>query len=65
MANKLHIARLLIVFSLLFISRLSFPQFPEPIFEHLTIADGLPENSVKCILQDHLGYMWFGTQNGL
>jgi ligand-binding sensor domain-containing protein len=20
---------------------------------------------VRCILQDHLGYMWFGTQNGL
>jgi signal transduction histidine kinase/ligand-binding sensor domain-containing protein/DNA-binding response OmpR family regulator len=39
--------------------------FPEPIFEHLTIADGLPENSVRVILQDHLGYMWFGTQNGL
>ena len=39
--------------------------WPEPIFEHLTIADGLPENSVRCMLQDHLGYMWFGTQNGL
>ena len=65
MANKLLIVRLVIVFSLLFISKLTFPQFPEPIFEHLTIADGLPENSVRCILQDHLGYMWFGTQNGL
>ncbi len=40
-------------------------KFPEPIFEHITIEDGLPENSVRCILQDHLGYMWFGTQNGL
>ncbi|MCW8805648.1 MAG: triple tyrosine motif-containing protein, partial [Ignavibacteriaceae bacterium] len=39
--------------------------WPEPVFEHLTIGDGLPENSVRCILQDHLGYMWFGTQNGL
>ena len=39
--------------------------WPEPVFEHLTIAEGLPENSVRCILQDHLGYMWFGTQNGL
>jgi len=39
--------------------------WPEPVFEHLTIADGLPENSVRCMLQDHLGYMWFGTQNGL
>ena len=40
-------------------------KWPEPVFEHLTIADGLPENSVRCILQDHIGYMWFGTQNGL
>jgi signal transduction histidine kinase/ligand-binding sensor domain-containing protein/DNA-binding response OmpR family regulator len=39
--------------------------WPELVFEHLTIADGLPENSVRCILQDHLGYMWFGTQGGL
>ena len=39
--------------------------WPEPVFEHFTVAEGLPENSVRCILQDHLGYMWFGTQNGL
>lgn len=39
--------------------------WPEPVFEHITLADGLPENSVQCIFQDHLGYMWFGTQNGL
>ena len=39
--------------------------WPEPVFEHFTIADGLPENSVRCMLQDHLGYLWFGTQNGL
>jgi len=40
-------------------------RFPEPIFEHLTINDGLPENSVLCILQDHLGYLWLGTLSGL
>jgi signal transduction histidine kinase/ligand-binding sensor domain-containing protein len=41
-------------------------QTPDRIrFEHLTVADGLPENSVTCILQDHLGFMWMGTQNGL
>jgi len=39
--------------------------FPEPKFEHLTINDGLPENSVLCILQDHLGYLWLGTLSGL
>jgi signal transduction histidine kinase/ligand-binding sensor domain-containing protein/DNA-binding response OmpR family regulator len=40
-------------------------QFPEPKFEHITIEDGLPENSIKCILQDHFGYLWLGTQSGL
>src|ERR1700734_2833870 len=34
-------------------------------FEHLTVTDGLPENSVLSILQDHLGFIWLGTQNGL
>jgi ligand-binding sensor domain-containing protein len=39
---------------------------PQPIqFERLTAADGLPENSVYSILQDHLGFMWFGTLSGL
>ncbi|QQS35011.1 MAG: response regulator [Ignavibacteriales bacterium] len=39
--------------------------WPDPIFEHFTLADGLPENSVLEIMQDHLGYMWFGTQGVL
>ena len=39
----------------------SFPQIKEPRFEHLTVKDGLPENRITTILQDHLGYMWFGT----
>ena len=38
---------------------------PHIRFEHLTDADGLPENSVTDMLQDHLGFMWLGTQNGL
>lgn len=39
--------------------------WPDPIFEHFTLADGLPENSVLTIFQDHLGYLWIGTQVGL
>ena len=65
MVNKVHIVCLLIVFSFLFISKLSFPQYDEVKFEHITVEDGLPENSVTRILQDHLGFLWFGTQNGL
>ncbi len=34
-------------------------------FEHLTVNDGLPENSVRSILQDRHGFLWFGTQNGV
>ncbi len=62
---------------ILFLSHQTFPQTPiragqeiytqftPPVFQNITIKDGLPENSVTCILQDYLGYLWFGTQNGL
>ncbi|MCU0414700.1 MAG: hypothetical protein MUE91_09920 [Ignavibacteriaceae bacterium] len=56
----------LFIFVLLITSSpLSNSQNIEPRFEHLTVKDGLPENSAKAILQDYLGYMWFGTQAGL
>lgn len=34
-------------------------------FEHLSIEDGLSQSVVNAIIQDHLGFMWFGTQDGL
>jgi signal transduction histidine kinase/ligand-binding sensor domain-containing protein len=34
-------------------------------FEHITVQDGLPENSVRQILQDYQGFLWLATQNGL
>jgi len=34
-------------------------------FQHLTIDDGLPEDSIRAILQDRRGFLWFGTHNGL
>lgn len=34
-------------------------------FEHITVTDGLPNNSVACMIQDHEGYLWFGTKRGL
>lgn len=34
-------------------------------FEHYTIAEGLPTNSILSLLQDHEGYLWIGTNNGL
>jgi signal transduction histidine kinase/ligand-binding sensor domain-containing protein/DNA-binding response OmpR family regulator len=31
----------------------------------LNSSNGLSQNSVQCILKDHYGFMWFGTQDGL
>ena len=38
---------------------------PSVRFEHLTVDDGLPHSEVWDIDQDHLGFLWFGTRNGL
>lgn len=32
---------------------------------YLGINEGLSNNSVRCILRDHKGFMWFGTFDGL
>jgi hypothetical protein len=34
-------------------------------FAHLSTAQGLSQNSVRCIYQDRYGFMWFGTEDGL
>ncbi len=34
-------------------------------FTHFDMEDGLSQNTVFAIVQDHLGFMWFGTKNGL
>ncbi len=34
-------------------------------FRHLTTDDGLSQNHVYAILQDHQGFMWFATRDGL
>ena len=34
-------------------------------FQHLTKKNGLSQSSVFAIAQDSLGFMWFGTRNGL
>lgn len=34
-------------------------------FSSLTIEDGLSQSDVKSIIKDHLGFMWFSTDDGL
>ena len=35
------------------------------VMRRLTVEDGLPSNTVRHIVQDRRGFMWFGTDNGL
>lgn len=39
--------------------------FVPPRFENLGITDGLSQSTVFCIIRDHLGFMWFCTEDGV
>ena len=34
-------------------------------FERISLEQGLSQSSVLCTFQDHQGFMWFGTEDGL
>ena len=40
---------------------------PPPVlrFEQISLREGLSQSSVYAILQDHYGFLWFGTEGGL
>ncbi len=44
---------------------LVFSGFRAPYFSHLSVEDGLSQNTVFTICQDSTGMMWFGTMDGL
>lgn len=57
--------RLVIYLLLIFHCVTTQASTPVVRFEHLTIEDGLSQNSVLAILQDHQGFFWFATRDGL
>jgi two-component system sensor histidine kinase ChiS len=36
-----------------------------PQFQHISVNDGLSDSRITSIVQDHKGFMWFGTHEGL
>ena len=34
-------------------------------FKDFRQADGLGNLNIECLIQDHAGFLWIGTQNGL
>lgn len=60
--------RLVIIYLFLFGVQALTPlkaQVYDLTFEHITIDDGLAQNSPNCTFQDKDGFIWFGTQEGL
>ena len=35
------------------------------VFEKITTREGLSQNDVNCVFQDHNGFLWIGTNDGL
>ena len=57
---------LVVFFSVIFLNSLFAQKITQDIkFDGYSVEDGLPEYFVTSIIQDYLGYMWFGTQDGL
>jgi ligand-binding sensor domain-containing protein/GAF domain-containing protein len=50
---------------LIFFFIFSYSQNQQIYFDHLTADQGLSQGTVNCIYQDHIGFMWFGTKDGL
>jgi ligand-binding sensor domain-containing protein/signal transduction histidine kinase len=60
--------KVLLIFSVLTILNFIFKIYSQPVylsFKHMTPDDGLSSSVVTSILQDHKGFMWIGTYNGL
>ncbi|MEO8232183.1 MAG: two-component regulator propeller domain-containing protein [Ignavibacteriota bacterium] len=50
---------------LLAVVSISFLYPQNEIFKSLTVEDGLSSSDINCLLQDKLGFIWIGTDNGL
>ncbi len=61
----MHLRSLLVFLLIIGCYPCCFSQFEKIQFEHITPANGLPNVTVGSILQDHEGFMWFGTIDGL
>jgi PAS domain S-box-containing protein len=58
-----------ILMGVVIILQLISPAHSTPIenrqMSNLSVAQGLSQSSVNCLLQDSLGFLWIGTQDGL
>lgn len=63
--NIIYCMRISFSILLLLFMPLLHAQFGELRFQHINTKNGLSNNIIRCITQDHLGYIWIGTEDGL
>ncbi|MFO7368957.1 MAG: two-component regulator propeller domain-containing protein [Bacteroidales bacterium] len=63
--HKRHLPGSLLFLLLLTTGSICIAQYESPVFDNLSTREGLSQSSVNDILQDHNGFMWFATYNGL
>jgi len=57
--------RFILTISLLFAIGIHASAIGQYYFKHYKSDDGLPNNTVTCSVQDHFGFLWFGTKDGI
>src|SRR5690606_5822011 len=60
----IKILRISLLFLFLFNTSV-FARYDNLTYNHMNSNIMLPENLISCILQDKMGFMWFGTKDGL
>jgi ligand-binding sensor domain-containing protein len=61
--KKILLLKTTLLFIVFFIP--TYPQISDISFDHIFLEEGLSQSIVKCMLQDHRGFMYFGTEDGL
>jgi C4-dicarboxylate-specific signal transduction histidine kinase/ligand-binding sensor domain-containing protein len=57
--------KFILIFFILGITTRLYAQKPNLYFDHFDVKKGLPEGQARVMMEDGLGYIWIGTQNGL
>jgi len=52
------------IFTAILFSNLAFAE-KQPTIEYINSDNGLSHNTIRCMLQDKTGFLWFGSLNGL
>ena len=63
--HNYYFLKSILIFILLSISFCAFAQKPSLVFHKISTDDGLSENTVRSIIEDHNGFIWFGCEDGL